>query len=198
LRLHFGFRTLVLIAGVVLGCAILAGSFFFKHFDLRMRPQKAACRAGDTAACLAVGEKYEAERSIFGGWAAAQGYYEAGCDAGSARSCLKLARISSKDDAIWNDAKQLKGYGLACDANIAEACFELGWTYAVGYRIKQDYSRSTPALERGCTGGNADACYWLGLSAAGGWGAAPDPERARALFGSACDGGSGEACEKLR
>jgi hypothetical protein len=39
-----------------------------------------------------VAEKYEAERSIFGGWSAAQGYYEIGCDAGSARSCLKLAR----------------------------------------------------------------------------------------------------------
>ena len=42
MRLNLGFQALVLIAGVLAGCAILAGSFFFRHFDLRMRPQKAA------------------------------------------------------------------------------------------------------------------------------------------------------------
>ena len=198
LRLNLGFRLLVVAAGVVAGSVLLAGGFLFGHIDLHLRPQKAACRAGDAASCLALGERYEAENSIFGGLSVAQQYYETGCDAGSERSCLKLARISAGSDALWSDAKQLKGFGRACNGSIAEACFELGRTYAVGYRIKRDYGRSLPAFQRGCDGGNVESCHWLGLSFANGWGVTPDADRAHALFVSACARGLDDACGRLR
>ena len=179
---------------VLIGTLILGGSFFFRHFDVRLRSEKASCRAAHGDACLAVADFYERGDSIFGGLSVAQDYYDAACDLGSASGCWHLGKVSSGDDAIWSYPKQSKGYSKACLGGIPAGCGELGLNYMIG--AQPDSHHAAAAFQRGCEGDDPQSCYWLGVLKQRGDGVPSDPEGALKLFRRACDKKFEDACSR--
>ncbi len=169
-RLQLKFEVLIVLVAGVIGCVILVGSFFFRHVDVLMRGEKAACRSGSAAACAKVGRRYQEKQSIFGGLSTARDYFLRGCELHSAESCWQVARISAANDDVWNEVFQFRYSGLACDGGIAAACTALGKIYLIGvpgpvhYRYEEpkrapsDNTRAKELFETACAAHDAEAC----------------------------------------
>jgi TPR repeat protein len=84
-----------------------------------------------------------------------------------------------------------------CDRGDAEWCFSLGWMYAIGRVVRQDFSQAAALFRTACDKGNADGCRHLGRLYAKGEGVQQDAVQAAALYHKVCEKGDGEQCWTL-
>lgn len=192
---------LFLIFGLPIGLLFLAGQWVVHHVDVRMRPEKAACKSGDATACATVGEAYAEKGGRYGDDGVAEDYFERGCKLGVARSCYRLGWIATNtSDAHFSWKRALPAFEQACQGNVPEACNEAGKAYFGGVSygdtiIEENDAKAAPLLERGCSGGVMESCANLAATLRDGKGVSHDPARARELVARACAGGYARACQ---
>ena len=126
------------------------------------------CQSGDSAACNALGIRYE-----FGEWpsdgAAASSFYARACDASYAPGCTNLGWLYSL------------GRGVPHDAQHAMALF----------------TRAYEASRLACRRGDSSGCMMAGQALLEGRGVEADERSALAFFQMACDAGERKGCDYL-
>ena len=73
----------------------------------------------------------------------------------------------------------------------------LGFMYANGKGVKQDYATAAKYYQKACDGGNAEGCYNLGLMYAYGKGVKQDYATAAKYYTKAYNGGCVAGCHNL-
>ena len=86
----------------------------------------------------------------------------------------------------------------ACDDGNAISCSNLGFLYANGRGVRQDYKKASELYFKACDMGYADGCYNLGVSYDNGQGVRQDKRTAKEYFGKACDLGDQGGCDKYK
>jgi Surface antigen variable number repeat/Sel1 repeat len=124
------------------------------------------------------------------------------CDRGDAFAC---GEVGTRLSATKDYTRALPYLGRACEKNIADGCFVLGFQYMMGWGVAPDDERATrlfekaaPLYETACTAGNATACANLGFMIASGMGATRDDALAARLLRKSCDAGITHGCEWLK
>jgi TPR repeat protein len=179
------------------GLAILLGSFVYRHVDIRMRPSKSACKHGDAAACVAVGEAYvEQGGGPYKNDAVAEEYLDRGCTLGSAVACNRLGWVYvNTDDETFSNDKAASAWSKACQAKVGEACNALG---NLQMAQLQDDRKAIEAFAAGCALDVMEACYWQGVLLINGEGVPHDVARGRQLAAKACAAGFKKACPSAK
>ena len=109
-----------------------------------------ACAAGAAEVCADVGDRWLAAdpRDAARGIAALQ----AGCDAGSPASCVRLARMYEEADGVpVNASAATEARGKACLAGDGRSCRRLAG-------VSDDPGRVADLLRKGCDGGDSVSC----------------------------------------
>jgi uncharacterized protein len=84
-----------------------------------------------------------------------------------------------------------------CDGGNMDGCALLGWLYAAGQGVPQDYAQSATLNRKACDGGSVDGCNNLAVLYENGRGVPQDYTQARQFFQKACDGGNMRSCMSL-
>jgi TPR repeat protein len=121
-----------------------------------------------------------------------------GCELGSGLSCLGLAGMLERGEAITQSPEQARHlYASACSSGLFSACTSLGLLdyRQLGHKNITDESRSQIELtfERACIGGDALGCFHLG-AINGYLTSKPDPIKAKDGYARACRIGFGLGC----
>jgi uncharacterized protein len=85
----------------------------------------------------------------------------------------------------------------SCSENDPRSCTYLGYLYAIGQGVPQDYRQAAALYRKACDKGQAAGCSNLGAAYASGQGVPQDYGQAVALFRKACDGGHDGGCNNL-
>lgn len=114
------------------------------------------------------------------------------CDNGDGLACYDLGLELAAGQTITGEKiakdffKATKLYKKACDAEILEACYFLGYSYSNGEGVRQDYFKSTKLYQKACNGGNVAGCLGLGINYTQGKGIRQNYTKARELFQKIC------------
>jgi rhomboid protease GluP len=84
-----------------------------------------------------------------------------------------------------------------CELGLLDSCAALGYKYATGEDVVQDFARARTLLTRACQGGVAVACADLGVMHDRAEGGPRDHRRAYHLYRLACDAGNAFGCRNL-
>ncbi len=74
-----------------------------------------------------------------------------------------------------------------CDAGGFESCNLLGYSYSIGMKVKQDYSKSYEYYRKSCDGENGNGCFGLALLYYTDVGLEENISKAKSLFYKGCD-----------
>ena len=208
------FKTDVQYRTWVLTLALIAFPFvliiaLFSGCDVRKRSEKAACRGGDGAQCLAVGKYYEGKASGIIGFAmshgaTAAGYYNLGCNHGSLAACERLGNImfngyDSARDYHLSQADGLRAYAKACIGKLAEACDGIDEAYKAPYEAEEVADVTSRYFLDACKAKEARGCFEFAKFVRKSHGEQnADPDLAKQYFGKACELGDMEGCAKAR
>jgi TPR repeat protein len=177
-----------------------------------------ACENGEGSACDDLGDLYASGKGVPKDSAKAAAAYkkacdhgfvydlspaalQTACDSGSGAACKQLAyRATMGERGVAKDeARAEKMNERACDAGIAEACWDRGSSYdwrseESKARAQAFAARGVPLDEKACAAGEGEACYRLGTAYRVGTGVEKDPAKAAAFYKEACNRGSTEGC----
>jgi TPR repeat protein len=181
---------------IPLGIVILIGRFFYQHIEWHMRGEKSACRHGDVAACVTVGEAYveRSQTSKYKDDAVAEEYLDRACRLGAATACNRLGWVyTNTDDDTYDAGKALAAWDKACAGGVASGCAAAGdWLW-----IQRDDSKGALAYhQKGCELHDLDACFGLAIQLYNGDGVERDQARGRELLANACAAGHAQACDE--
>lgn len=97
---------------------------------------------------------------------------------------------------VANDADDIvKFFKQNCDLNSAGSCLLLGYVYANGEDVKQDYFKANEYYKKACDLDNAHGCFNLGVAFVKGEGVKQDYLQATKYFKKACDLGLQIGCD---
>ena len=83
----------------------------------------------------------------------------------------------------------------SANQGVAEAQFNLGWMYAQGQGVRQDYHKAFEWYTKAANQGNAAAQYNLGVMYGAGQGVQQSSLKAKEWFGLSCDNGNQKGCD---
>ncbi|MDR0467227.1 MAG: sel1 repeat family protein, partial [Campylobacteraceae bacterium] len=72
----------------------------------------------------------------------------------------------------------------------------VGYIYAEGDGVRQDYHKAFEYAKKGCSGKDAVSCLNLGTSYYNGQGVRQDKSQAKEYYGKACDLGEQNGCKE--
>jgi TPR repeat protein len=151
------------------------------------------CRAGDGAACEALGQREEERGSA----RRALGYYEEACEAHVATACARAGAFyddQAPHEGIDPDrARAARFAEKACKLGDGGGCRNLGAMVAEGRGLKKSLARAADLFEEACEDGDAKGC-----AQAAALRKKKDPHHAAELLRAACDGGHAESCSHLK
>jgi TPR repeat protein len=146
-------------------------------------------------------------------------FYSKACDAGSAEGCNDLGVMYESGRGVGfnrNDAdcgrfsnidqcgfakdypQAITLYSKACNAGIADGCWNLGRMYLNGNGVAEDYSQALTLYTRACVAGSADGCSSIGLVYQKGYGVQKDKAKAHEFYRKGCSMGSQRGCDQLQ
>jgi len=187
--------------------AILAccASRIYGPYEAGFTPEadQAACDAGNTAACVRLGNAY------YSGWGVPQDddrtetLFTRACQLGDQDGCVAFAvHIQRHVPPIADGPKRAVAlFETACAHDNGGGCLFLAYAYAGvdgQYVVKRDPARAHALFERACTLRESSGCTGAGIDYVEGRdGFLKDMSRAIDLYQKACDLGAGQACFDL-
>jgi hypothetical protein len=148
-------------------------------------PFERACDAGDTKACLVLGEMLAKGRGGVMNKKRAVAVLSRACDAGDAAACALGGGVAyARDDG---DSQRL--LLEACRLGHVRGCVDAAWMLRHGEGGDADAAKADALLVTACEKGEADGCFFLGLERA-----ARGEDGAAELFAKACSLGDPVAC----
>jgi TPR repeat protein len=176
--------------------------YAFSGCELRKRAQKRACRAGDVAACLAVGKYYEDKPLGLVSFAMSYSdtsiahYYQA-CKRKSATGCERMLHVLDKSEQAKNLSTDVTAIAdaliAACSDRVDGVCDEL-WSFMSDRDWAQN--RTAAAFDQRCAAGNGQACYLFGRMHGQGLGGQRNvAEEVIPLYDKACATGIADGCK---
>ncbi len=93
-----------------------------------------------------------------------------------------------------SNATDVKELEKACDGGDIRSCSKLGFMYADGKGVKQDYFKAVELLHKSCENGVPPGCSHLGIRYLTGQGVKQDSYKAIELFQKACNSGYADGC----
>jgi hypothetical protein len=178
-----------------------------------------ACAGGNGKACDNLGSMYGNGKGVAHDDSKAVTFYSKACDAGSAEGCNDLGVMYESGRGVGfnrNDAdcgrfsnidqcgfakdypQAITLYSKACNAGIADGCWNLGRLYLNGNGVAEDYSQALTLYTRACVAGSADGCSSIGLVYQKGYGVQKDKAKAREFYRKGCSMGSQRGCDQLQ
>jgi hypothetical protein len=144
-----------------------------------------ACTAGSGLACNNLGAMYETGRGV-------------GMN-GAEPDCEGLGGNRFDACAYSKDyPKAVTLYSNACDATIADGCWNLGRMYLNGNGVAEDDSQALMLYSRACNAGSAGGCSSIGLLYHKGYGVQKDKAKAREFYSKGCGMGDRRGCDALK
>ena len=181
---------------IPVGVIILVGRCVYQHVDIHMRPEKSACRQGDVAACVAVGEAYIERGDDAGKYkndAVAEEYLDRACTLNSYSACNRLGGVyTNTDDDNFSTDKAALAWDKACQAKVGDACNSLGHLES---NQRNNDAKAIEEFSAGCALDVMESCFWEGALLINGDGVTHDVVRGRALAAKACAAGYKKACQ---
>jgi len=148
-------------------------------------PFEKACDAGDTAACVALGDMLVKGLGGSMNKRKADEVLGRACDAGDATACAFGGAVAyARDDA---DSRRL--LLRACRLGHRRSCVDAAWMLRHGEGGSGDEAEADALLSAACGKGEAGGCFFLGLERE-----AQDARGAAELFDRACALGDPLAC----
>lgn len=136
---------------------------------------RAACDAGETQACVRVGDR--APR------AQAAEYYDRACAADNGAGCYKLAQELRRGWVLEeNVTTALQLDERACGLGAAEGCLAAGQAYLFGSGVAKDQAKAFEYLDKTCNAQARTGCKVLGVMYEKGIGVVADPEKASEYY----------------
>src|SRR5580698_3895065 len=127
-------------------------------FEKAFALHDAACKGGDTAACVDLGIDYERGRGVPADPARAVPLYRQGCDAKVAAGCSNLGQLYDRGAGVPKDPLMAaRLYRRACDDGSPLGCNNLGLDYKDGVGVDPDDARAARLFDDACERDNADA-----------------------------------------
>jgi TPR repeat protein len=149
------------------------------------------CDRGDAESCATIGARYDSGKGIAQDSEKAHEAFERACAQKHPEGCYQLA-------LGWgDDQSRVANYRIACEANHALACTNLGARYGKGKGVTADPGRARELADKACKLGDSMGCSNLGMYMRDGTGGPKDMPKAIELSRKACDDGEGPACERL-
>lgn len=160
------------------------------------------CRAGEAAACSALGVVYELGLGREQDKGMARGLYLKACTANNQRGCVNAANLdiaANASEGMVAHAREM--LFSACEAGEPSGCTAIGTHLAKGEGVPQDLEKAGRMFAKGCDGGSAEACYGLAelqrasepVLAAG----SAKPSGLIELYVKACVAGHQPACKRI-
>jgi TPR repeat protein len=124
---------------------------------------------------------------------------DAQCQRGDAPSCDQAGYLMATGAAgPVDDARANALFEKACNADVMNACVNLGLRQLLGTSAKMASARGLLPLDRACKSGEARGCSIVGDALFVGLAGVPkDPPRALKYYARGCDGGDTGACTNL-
>jgi len=120
--------------------------------------------------------------------------------------CFSLLNIACIDEGVQcrnlydtdQYDKALPHCDKSCNRHDGEGCFNLGYLYANGLGVEQDYRKAKIYFERACNNLNVTSgCFNLGYLYANGLGVRQNYQQAITYYEIACNRNSGSGCYNL-
>lgn len=141
-----------------------------------------ACKQGEVAACMEVGEMHLVGPEALRSEDKALMFFQDACRAGGTRGCERVATT----------------YEKRCEAGDRDLCVQLADMYARGIDgVEKNPNRSVVLYQKGCTDGSMKACTELGIIYETGNGATKNEAKAQELFEHACTNEFEVACARV-
>jgi len=113
------------------------------------------CKAGQGAACDALGKLLAEGRGVTADPARAETLYRRACDAGTAAGCANLGAVVA---GRGEDTAAADLFRRACVDGDVAGCSNLGVMYGLGRGVTKDLDRAGFLARWSCDGGDALAC----------------------------------------
>jgi TPR repeat protein/serine/threonine protein kinase len=156
------------------------------------------CNAGDAAACVQAGIKYEGSSGIVTDYPLAMSLYSKACDAGNASGCHHLGAMYEQGEGVAKDSSRAAAlYSKACDAGDGPGCHALAVLYKNGLGVEKNATRAAALYNKACDAGEGSACSDLAIMYWKGQDVEEDTARGMVLYNKACDAGDGAGCSGL-
>ncbi len=122
-----------------------------------------ACNAGDSRACVTVGEMFYNARGVAKDGARAAVFFKTACDRGEPTGCVDLGWAHQSGTGVdKNGATAAAFFGKACSGSSVLGCIGLGTLYKSGASgVTKDLRRAAAYFKQACDGGNATGCKML-------------------------------------
>jgi uncharacterized protein len=120
------------------------------------------CRAGDAAACSALGVIYELGLGRDKDRSMARALYLKACTANNKRGCVNAAildLVDSRSASATGHAREM--LFSACEAGEPSGCTAMGARLASGDGVPRDLEQARRMFQKGCDAGSAAACFGL-------------------------------------
>lgn len=122
-----------------------------------------AARAGDAAAQLELGERYDLGRGVPQDFTEAVRWYRLSAEQGNARAQFALAEMYKNGDGVARSLPEaLRWYRRSADQGHAGAQLLLGVLYESGTGVAEDFAEAARWYRRSAAGGDARAQLLLG------------------------------------
>ena len=148
-------------------------------------PLEKACDAGDTAACVALGDMFVKGLGGSMNKRKADEVLGRACDAGDAAACAFGGAVAYARD----DAESRRLLLRACRLGRQRSCVDAAWMLRHGEGGDADEAEADALLSAACRKGETDGCFFLGLERE-----ARDARDAAEPFDRACALGDPVAC----
>lgn len=160
---------------------------------------QACTEKGHGEACRALGEIYILGDGVKRDWATSNLWFEQGCDAGDAESCVGAAMGTERgDQGVADPQLGRRMLAQACQLGHARGCTLLGGRYRYGRDgAVRDWDLAAAMYSVGCELKDAEACREVGWMSLKGKGLPVDPEAARIYLTDACAGDDYIGCRYL-
>jgi len=141
-----------------------------------------ACKQGEVAACMEVGEMHLVGPEALRSEDKALMFFQDACRAGGTKGCERVATT----------------YEKRCEAGDRDLCVQLADMYARGIEgVEKNPNRAVVLYQKGCADGSMKACTELGTIYETGAGATKNEAKALELFEHACTNEFEIACGKV-
>lgn len=156
--------------------------------------EKAACKGGDQATCVATGKALIEGPIGMRNPEEAASFFKGACDKGEQSGCVELGTLHVTGLGVEKDeTKAAALFTKACESGDMLGCARQGKLHYINREGK-------PALamtKKACNGGAIEGCLYLGKLYQEGIGVKQKFEEARKYFQAACDGEEMVACSNL-
>ncbi len=162
-----------------------------------VRNHEARCDDGDAQACYAAGQYFRASGRVEDA-GLAFGFFQRGCELGSAPSCTLTGYFYDHGHYPSADSERAAEFFLkACEMGDATGCTNLGLLYNAGRGVPQDQGTALRFFEMGCERESGRGCTQAGRSHQQGRGTDVDLARAADWYDRGCQLGYAEGCANL-